>query len=286
MKLKKLKNIAIFEDKEVRRTWHDEQWYFSVVDIVAILSESPNPRRYWSDLKRKLISEGYSELYEKIVQLKLPSLDGKLYETDSASLSGIFRIIQSIPSPKAEPFKQWLAMVGQERIEEIQDPERAIVRAKRIYDQKGYSDDWIAKRMRGINVRNTLTDEWKDRGAKEGFDFAILTNEIYQGTFEMTAKELKDFKNLGNPDNPRDHMNELELILTMLGEATTTKITVDKDSAGFEALKADAKIGGGVAGRTLKDIERQTGKKVILESNFKNQKFLKNRKNFRLPKKN
>ena len=268
MKLKKLKNIAIFEDKEVRRTWHDEQGYFSVVDIVAILSESPNPRRYWSDLKRKLISEGYSELYEKIVQLKLPSLDGKLYETDSASLSGIFRIIQSIPSPKAEPFKQWLAMVGQERIEEIQDPERAIVRAKRIYDQKGYSDDWIAKRMRGINVRNTLTDEWKGRGAKEGLDFAILTNEIYQGTFEMTAKEIKDFKNLGNPDNPRDHMNELELILTMLGEATTTKLTQVRDSKGLSRLQRDAKDGGKVAGNARKEIEAKTGKKVSTKENY------------------
>ena len=268
MKLKKLKNIAIFEDKEVRRAWHDEQWYFSVVNIVAILSESPNPRRYWSDLKRKLISEGYSELYEKIVQLKLPSLDGKLYETDSASLSGIFRIIQSIPSPKAEPFKQWLAMVGQERIEEIQDPERAIVRAKRIYDQKGYSDDWIAKRMRGINVRNTLTDEWKGRGAKEGLDFAILTNEIYQGTFEMTAKEIKDFKNLGNPDNPRDHMNELELILTMLGEATTTKLTQVRDSKGLSRLQRDAKDGGKVAGNARKEIEAKTGKKVSTKENY------------------
>jgi DNA-damage-inducible protein D len=180
-----IKNIKIFEEKEVRRTWYNEQWFFSIIDIIAILSESPNPRRYWSDLKRKLISEGYSELYEKIVQLKLPSSDGKLYETDSLNIQGIFRIIQSVPSPKAEPFKIWLAKVGQERIEEIQDPERAIVRAKRIYDQKGYSEDWIAKRMRGINVRNTLTDEWKNRGAREGLDFAILTNEIYQGTFEI-----------------------------------------------------------------------------------------------------
>ena len=164
---------TVFEEKEVRRTWYDEQWFFSITDVVAILSESPNSRRYWSDLKGKLISEGYSELYEKIVQLKLQSSDGKKYETDSSNLSGIFRIIQSIPSPKAEPFKQWLSRVGQERIEEIQDPERAIVRAKKIYEQKGYNDDWIAKRMRGINVRNTLTDEWKGRGAKEGFDFVF-----------------------------------------------------------------------------------------------------------------
>src|SRR3990167_11341835 len=272
MKAEKPKNIAIFEDKEVRRTWHDEQWYFSIIDIVAILSESPNPRRYWSDLKRKLISEGYSELYEKIVQLKLPSLDGKLYKTDSASLSGIFRIIQSIPSPKAEPFKQWLAKVGQERIEEIQDPERAIGRAKKIYEQKGYDNEWIAKRMRGINVRNTLTDEWQGRGAKEGFDFAILTNEIYRGAFEMDAKQIKDFKSLSNPDNPRDHMSELELILTMLGEATTTEITVTRNSKGLPELSQDAKKGGQVAGRTRKDIEKQTGKKVISKDNFKNKR--------------
>ena len=192
------KQIILFEEKEVRRTWHKEQWYFSIIDMVGILSESPNPRRYWSDLKRKLVSEGYSELYENIVQLKMESSDGKKYETDASHLKGIFRIIQSIPSPKAEPFKQWLARVGQERIEEIQDPERAIVRAKKIYEQKGYDDDWIAKRMRGINIRNTLTDEWKDKGMKEGFEFAILTNEIYKGTFDMTAKGIKNYKNLGN----------------------------------------------------------------------------------------
>lgn len=271
------KNISptIFEQKEVRRTWHNEEWYFSIIDVVAVLSESSNPRRYWSDLKRKLVSEGFSELYEKIVQLKLQSSDGKMYTTDSSNLKGIFRIIQSIPSPKAEPFKQWLARVGQERIEEIQDPERAIVRAKKIYEQKGYNDDWIAKRMRGINVRNTLTDEWKERGAKEGFDFAILTNEIYRGTFEMDAKQIKEFKSLDNPDNPRDHMSELELILTMLGEATTTEITTTKNSKGLPALSKDAKEGGQVAGRTRKDIETQTGKKVISKENLKGKKNIK-----------
>ena len=207
-------------------------------------------------------------MYEKIVQLKLPSSDGKLYETDGFNLQGIFRIIQSIPSPKAEPFKQWLAKVGQERIEEIQDPERAIVRAKRIYDQKGYSEDWIAKRMRGINVRNTLTDEWQARGAKEGLDFAILTNEIYQGTFEMTTKEIKEYKNLDNPDNPRDHMNELELILTMLGEATTTKLSQTRKSQGLPSLKEDAKDGGNVAGNARKEIETKTGKRVTMKENY------------------
>ena len=273
-------NPTIFEEKEVRRSWHDEQWFFSIIDIVGILSESPNPRRYWSDLKRKLISEGYSELYEKIVQLKLQSSDGKMYETDSSNLSGIFRIIQSIPSPKAEPFKQWLARVGQERIEEIQDPELAVTRAKEIYDKKGYPKDWVDKRMRGIAVRNTLTDEWKDRGVSKGFEYAILTDEIYKATFDKSAKEYMDYKNLDKKagDNLRDHMGDIELILTMLGEATTTKITTEEDSRGLDKLKRDANVGGGVAGRTRKDIEIQTGKKVISRDNFKNQKFLKGKR--------
>lgn len=265
---------TVFEEKEVRRVWYEEQWYFSVIDAVAVLSQSNRPRKYWDDLKRKLKDEG-SELSDKIGQLKMLSSDGKNYLTDATNLEGIFRIIQSIPSPKAEPFKQWLARVGQERIEEIQDPERAIVRAKRIYEQKGYNDDWIAKRMRGINVRNTLTDEWQGRGAKEGLDFAILTNEIYRGAFEMDAKQIKEFKSLSNPDNPRDHMSELELILTMLGEATTTEITTTRDSKGFPDLSRDAKEGGAVAGRTRKDIETKTGKNVLLKDNFKNQKLLK-----------
>src|SRR3990167_10526157 len=270
-------NPTIFEEKEVRRSWHDEQWFFSIIDIVGILSESPNPRRYWSDLKRKLISEGYSELYEKIVQLKLSSADGKMYETDTSDISGIFRIIQSIPSPKAEPFKQWLARVGQERIEEIQNPELAVTRAKEIYDKKGYPKDWVDKRMRGIAIRNTLTDEWKERGVLKGFEYAILTDEIYKATFDKSAKEYMDYKNLDKKagDNLRDHMGDIELILTMLGEATTTKITTEEDSRGLDKLKRDANVGGGVAGRTRKDIEIQTGKKVISRDNFKNQKFLK-----------
>ena len=280
MKKRQIKNDiypTVFEEKEVRRVWHNEQWFFSIIDVVSILSQSNRPRKYWDDLKRKLKDEGF-QLSDKIGQLKLPSSDGKSYLTDVTNLEGIFRIIQSIPSPKAEPFKQWLARVGQERIEEIQDPERAIVRAKKIYEQKGYKDDWIAKRMRGINVRNTLTDEWQERGAKEGFDFAILTNEIYRGAFEMDAKQIKEFKSLNNPDNPRDHMSELELILTMLGEATTTEITTTRNSKGLPQLSQDAKEGGQVAGRTRKDIEIKTGKKVISRDNYKNQKFLKEKK--------
>jgi DNA-damage-inducible protein D len=264
------KQIAIFEEKEVRRTWYDEQWYFVIVDVVMALTNSIQPDGYIKDMRRRdeELSKGWGQI---ATPLSVPTRGGP-QKLNCASLCGIFRIIQSIPSPKAEPFKLWLAKVGQERIEEIQDPEKAIVRAKRIYDQKGYSEDWIAKRMRGINVRNTLTDEWKDRGAKEGFDFAILTNEIYQGTFEMTAKEIKDYKNLNNPDNPRDHMNELELILTMLGEATTTELSRTRDSAGVISLKKDAHEGGKVAGNARKEIETKTGKKVSTKENYLAQK--------------
>ncbi len=261
------KDITLFEEKEVRRLWHKDQWYLSVIDVVSILTDSTIPKRYWSDLKNKLKIEG-SEVYGKIVQLKMSASDGKKYDTDCFSLADTFRIIQSIPSPKAEPFKIWLAKVGQERIEEIQDPERAIIRAKKIYEQKGYDNDWIAKRMRGINIRNTLTDEWEGRGAKESIDFAILTNEIYKGTFGMKAKNIKDYKNLSNPDNLRDHMGELELILTMLGEATTTKLTQTRNSKGFPKLVVDAKDGGNVAGNARKEIENKSGEKVLIRGKY------------------
>src|SRR3989344_1539307 len=272
-KINKLKSIAIFEEKEVRRVWYDEQWYFVIEDVVQALIESRDVKQYIQRIKDRDPELGQG--WVQIVRTLDVKTKGGVQKMNCGDLKGIFRIIQSIPSPKAEPFKQWLAKVGQERIEEIQDPERAIMRAKRIYDQKGYSDDWIAKRMRGINVRNTLTDEWKDRGAKEGIDFAILTNEIYKGTFEMTAKEIKEFKNLGNPDNPRDHMNELELILTMLGEATTTKLTQTRDSKTLPKLRKDANDGGQVAGRTRKDIESKTGKKVQTQENYLSLKQVK-----------
>src|SRR3989338_6563706 len=271
----KNKHIALFEGNKVRRVWHEEKWFFSVVDIVAILSESANPRRYWSDLKIKLVKEGYSELYEKIVQLKLQSSDGKLYETDCSNLEGIFRIIQSIPSPKAEPFKQWLSMVGQERIEEINDPELAMFRAQKIYEQKGYPEEWIAKRMRGINVRNTLTDEWNKRGLNKGVEYAILTNEIMQGTFDMKVDDYKKHKNLSVQHNLRDHMGDIELILTMLAEATTTKLSVDRDSEGFNKLHNDAKEGGEIVGKTRREIENRSGKKIATKNNFLNIKSKK-----------
>lgn len=265
--MKDQKHLAIFEEKEVRRTWYDEQWYFSVSDVVQALTDSADVKQYIKKIRTRdnELSVNWGTI---CTLLEVISKDGKKRQEKMASLEGIFRIIQSIPSPKAEPFKQWLAQVGQERIEEIQDPERAIVRAKRIYEQKGYSEDWIAKRMRGINIRNTLTDEWKERGAKGGFDFAILTNEIYKGTFDMTAKEIKEYKSLDNPDNPRDHMNELELILTMLGEASTTEISQTRDSQGLPSLRKDAKEGGEVAGNARKEIETKTGKKVAMKANY------------------
>jgi len=267
---KKQQNITIFEQQEVRKKWHNEKWYFSIIDVALILSGSNNPRRYWSDLKKKLKDEGYIELYENIVQLKLESSDGKNYLTDTADLEGIFRIIQSIPSPKAEPFKRWLAKVGKERIEEISNPELAVNRAKEIYEKKGYEKDWIDKRMRGIAVRNTLTDEWKGRDIK-GIDYAILTNEIYKGTFEQDHKSLMKTKGLDKKqgDNLRDHMGDVELILTMLTEATSTEITKSKDSKGLKAIKQDVKKGGQIAGETRKKIEAETGKKVVTKNNYK-----------------
>lgn len=261
------KQVALFEEREVRRVWHNDQWYFAISDVVKILTDSNDVKQYIKKIRTRdnELNVNWGTI---CTPLQTVSRDNKKRKENMSQLRGIFRIIQSIPSPKAEPFKQWLAQVGQERIEEIQDPERAIVRAKKIYEQKGYDGDWISKRMRGINIRNTLTDEWKNRGARNSFDFAILTNEIYKGTFDMNAKQIKEFKSLGNPDNPRDHMNELELILTMLGEATTTKITTKRDSKGLPALSKDAKDGGEVAGRTRKDIEEKTGEKVVGNQNF------------------
>lgn len=260
--------IALFEGKRIRRHWDNRQskWYFSVVDIVEILTGSTIPKRYWSDLKRKIKGEG-SQSYERIVQLKMQSSDGKYYLTDVADTEAILRLIQSIPSPKAEPFKLWLARVGYDRIEEINNPELAMERMKQIYEKKGYSKDWIEKRARDIAVRQDLTDEWNNRGIKSKLGYAILTNEIMQGTFGMRVGEYKRFKGL-RKENLRDHMNDLELILAMLGEATTTKFTRDRDSKGFPKLKKDAHDGGDVAGNTRKDIEKRSGKKVSSRNNF------------------
>lgn len=260
------KSVTLFESQEIRRKWHDEMWYFVVNDVVAALTQTTDVADYIKKMRQRdeELGKGWGQI---VTPLSIKTIGG-LQSINCANLEGIFRIIQSIPSPKAEPFKRWLARVGKERIDEINDPELAVNRAKAIYERKGYPKSWIDKRLRGINVRNTLTDEWKDRGVNNHSEFAILTDEIYNGTFEMTARELKEYKSLGKENNLRDHMNDIELILTMLGEATTTKISIDKDSQGFHKLKKDAKIGGKVAGRTRKDIEKQTKSKVMSKGNF------------------
>lgn len=264
-----MNEIKLYENKEIRSVWDNEkeEWYFSVVDVVAILTESANPRRYWSDLKRKIKEEeGADQLYEKIVQLKLKSSDGKKYNTDAADMQGIFRIIQSIPSPKAEPFKMWLAEVGKERVDEIIDPELTIDRALQTYLQKGYSREWINQRLQAIQVRKELTDAWQDHGIKENAEFAILTNEIYKAWSGMTTRQYKNFKNL-KKENLRDNMSTLELVLNMLAEATTTELTKTNNPNGLEENKAVAKEGGTVAGNARKDIEDRTKKPVITSKN-------------------
>ncbi len=259
--------IAIFKGKKIRRIIYQDEWWFSVVDVVEALTDSINPRIYWGVMKNRLEKDEGIQLFTICKQLKLQSSDGKKYETDCANTEGIFRIIQSIPSPKAEPFKRWLAKVGYERVQEIEDPELAMKRMKAIYEQKGYPKDWIEKRTRGIAVRNELTDEWKSRGAKEGLEYAILTNEIMKGTFGLTVQEYKDLKDLDR-ENLRDHMDDIELILTMLGEATTTRLTRDRNSKEFKKLQKDAKDGGSVAGRTRKDIESKSSQKVVNPKNY------------------
>lgn len=225
--------IAIFKGKQIRKTIYQGEWYFSIIDVVEILTESPNPRRYWSNLKIQLSeNEGFTQLYSKTVQLKLLASDGKMRETDTANTETIFRIIQSIPSSKAEPFKRWLAKVGYERIQEIEDPELAAKRGRAIYKAKGYPDDWIEKRMRGIAIREQLTNEWEKRGVQEERQYAILTAEIADATFGLKPSEHKKLKSLKN-QNLRDHMTDLELIFTMLGEASTTEIAVQNDAQGF-----------------------------------------------------
>jgi len=259
--------MVLFEGKKIRKVWHEKEWWFSVVDIVEGLIDSTIPKRYWSDLKIKLTAEG-NEVYDIIVQLKLVSSDGKKYLTDCTNTEGAFRIIQSIPSPKAEPFKLWLAKIGYERVEEIKDPELAQRRMKEIYKAKGYSDAWIEKRVRGIIVRDELTDEWKKRDVKKEIEFAILTAEISKETFGMTPKEYKKFKDLKN-ENLRDHMGDLELIFSMLGEKVTTEITKNKDKKGFGECKVAAKEGGSVAGNARKEAEKKIGKPVSTKDNYK-----------------
>jgi DNA-damage-inducible protein D len=258
--------ISLFHGKQIRRIFFEHEWWFSVIDVVAFLTDSPDSGAYWRKLKQRLTAEG-SEVVTFCHGLKLTAPDGKQRETDCANTEGIFRIIQSVPSPKAEPFKLWLAKIGKERIDEIENPELGIDRVKSLYEKKGYEKGWIDKRMRGISVRQSLTDEWAERGVKRSIDYAILTNDIMQGAFDLKVNEYKRVKGLER-ENLRDHMTDLELIITMLGEATVTQLTEHKDSRGIEKLRNDAKIGGAVAGRTRKDIEQQTGKRVVSRENF------------------
>lgn len=261
-------NIALFEMKTVRRVWHEDRWFFSVIDVISVLTDSSRPRKYWGDLKTKLIAEGYVEVSEKIGQLKMEAPDGKKYLTDVADATTLLRIIQSIPSPKAEPFKRWLAEIGNQRLQEIENPELAMERMRELYEAKGYPKEWIEKRMRGIVIRNELTEEWEQRGAEEGRDYAILTNEIARATFGLGVQEHKDLKSLRRDHNLRDHMTDLELILTMLGEATATTLHRERDSQGVPELQKDARDAGSVAGRTRRDIEAQTGTPVVDSSNY------------------
>ncbi|WP_439240248.1 BRO family protein [Lonepinella sp. BR2474] len=262
-------SLQVFEQQEIRSHWDEnqEKWYFSVIDVVAVLTESQNPRRYWSDLKIKLQKEG-SELYEKIVQLKMQAPDGKMRLTDVADTEQVFRLIQSIPSPKAEPFKLWLAQVGRERLDELQDPELTIERALRDYQRLGYSDDWINQRLKSIEIRKELTDEWKRTGVQEGQQFAVLTNILTKAWSGKTVKEYKQHKGL-KKENLRDNMTNTELILNMLAEASAKDISYAVNPENFEQNKQVAQQGGEVAHTARVALEQRTGQKVVSELSAK-----------------
>jgi hypothetical protein len=260
--------LVVFQNKNIRRIWNDNEWYYSVVDVVEVLTDSNNPRNYWSMLKKRELKAGI-ELYTNCVQLKLEAPDGKFRGTDCANTKSVFRIIQSIPSKKAEPFKQWLAQVGYERIEEIENPELAQERMKEIYEQKGYPKDWIDKRLRGIAIRQNLTDEWKERGIKDDRDYAILTAEISKATFGMTPNEYREFKKLPvkSKANLRDNMDDLELIFTMLGERVTTEISKNEKPGTFGENQSVAWRGGKVAGDARESTEKELGRSVVSSKN-------------------
>ena len=260
--------IAIFKGKQVRKTIYHDEWWFSVVDVCFVLTDSSDPGAYWRKLKQRLKKEG-SEVVTNCHGLKLEASDRKRRETDCANTEGIFRIIQSVPSKKAEPFKKWLAQVGYERVREIEDPELAQERMKKLYEQKGYPKDWIDKRLRGIAIRQNLTDEWKERGIEHEKDFSILTAEISKATFGITPSEYKDLKGLTKKNqNLRDHMTDFELIFTMLGEKVTTEISQNEKPKTFGKSKDVAKRGGNVAGKARLETEKELGKSIVSEKNY------------------
>jgi hypothetical protein len=276
--MSKNNSISIFDRKGIRKVWDadKELWYFSVVDVVGALSNSIDPRNYWKVLKNRLNEEG-SELVTKCNQLKMEASDGKYYLTDTIDTENLLRLVQSIPSPNAEPFKLWLARVGYERLEETADPELAINRALKTYLRKGYSQSWINQRLKSIEIRKDLTDEWENRGVKEGIEFAILTNEITKAWTGLTTKEYKNLKGL-KKENLRDNMTNLELVLNMLAEAATTEISKKDEPKDFDENKKVAREGGSIAGNARKNIEEKIGKKVITSDNFetlKNKKLLR-----------
>ena len=268
MKKEQTKLVALFEDQPVRRVWNEkeEKWYFSVVDVVGILAQNDRPRKYWDDLKRKLKQEG-SEVSEKIGQLKMMAPDGKMRETDAADAEVLFRIIQSIPSPKAEPFKAWLARVGYERMQETVDPELAVSRARKNWQVRGHSQKWIQQRMIGVETRNKLTDYWAGHGIKKGDEFAKLTNIIHQEWSELSIKAHKNIKGL-KQQNLRDHMSEAELIFTSLAELSARQISEGEQADGYERNEGAARKGGKISGDARKALELQTGKKIVTEENF------------------
>jgi hypothetical protein len=265
-----MSNIKLFESKKVRTHWDEEEekWYFSIIDVIEALTGTDRPRKYWSDLKTKLIKEG-SQLSENIGQLKMPAEDGKMRITDVADTEQVLRLIQSIPSPKAEPFKQWLAQVGYERIEETEDPELSFDRAMETYLAKGYTKEWINQRLKSIEVRKELTDEWEKRGVKRGIDFAVLTDIITKAWSGKSVKQYKKHKDL-KKENLRDHMTNLELVLNMLAEATTSEISKKKKPTSLDESKLIASQGGTIAGNTRREIEGKTGEKVVSKVNAKN----------------
>lgn len=264
-----MNKIKVFENKNVRTAWNEEaeDWFFSVIDVIEILTESENPRRYWSDLKIKLSTEG-SELYDDIVQLKLPAADGKMRLTDVLDTKGILRLVQSVPSPKAEPFKMWLAKVGSDRLDEIADPEKAILRGADFYRAKGYTEGWINQRLQTIEMRKELTDEWKKRGIESEKDYAILTNEMTKAWSGLTVKEYKEKKGL-KKENLRDNMTNIELVLNMLAEVTSTAISKQEEPETFEENRKVAIRGGKVANSAKEEYEKETGLKVVSELNAK-----------------
>lgn len=259
--------IVLFKGKKIRKTLFQNEWWFSVVDVIEALTDSSQPSKYWTAMKARVSSDEEFQLSTICRQLKLESADGKKYKTDCANTEGIFRIIQSIPSPKAEPFKRWLAKVGYERVQEIENPELATKRTRMLYKLKGYPEDWIEKRMRGIAIREELTDEWQKRGADEQRDYEILTAEIAKATFGITPSEYKKVKGLKR-ENLRDHMNDFELIFTMLGERSSTEIHKIENSQGVVKLKADAKRAGRIAGIAKEQLEKELGRPVISKDNF------------------